>query len=124
MLQTEPTAPPITGELQMLVKRLVCLRENFKTLADDFGVHSDKTPPQDMDTEPGFPDAPGLDALRTEITRINSQVTMIEELHERLWLARTQLFGLDETKWQATSTPMPDTPGNYADVRKGDFRSH
>ena len=112
----------------MLVKRLVCLRENFNTLADAFGVHNDHSPM--TDTEAGSPDAPGLDALRTEITRINTQICLIEQLYDRLFAARTQLFGFDvgEGQWQTTDTPqsrlMHNTPGNYAEVRKGDFRAH
>jgi len=106
----------------MLVKRLVCLRENFNTLADDFGVHIDHPPM--VDDEPGPPDASGLDVLRTEINRINAQISLIEQLHERLFVAKAQLFGVGDGQWETTDTPMPNTPGNFAPVRTGDFRAH
>lgn len=117
----EPMAPPIAEELKMLVKRLVCLRENFNTLADDFGVYIDHPPM--VDDEPSPPDASGLAALRTEITRINIQISLIEQLHERLYAAQAQLFGIGSGKWQTADTPIPNTPGNYAPVRTGDFRA-
>ena len=107
----------------MLVSRLVCLRENFNSLADDFGVRSDKAPMPDTEAGP-TENAPGLDVLRTEISRINNQISLIEELHERLFAARAQLFGVGDGRWQSTDTPMPNTPGNFAPVRKGDFRAH
>ncbi len=122
MLQAEPMAPTIYSELQTLSIRLAGLRENFETLANDFGVHLDQ--PDMPPTADAPPQNPGLDGLRTEITQINTQIALIEQLYDRLFAARTQLFGLAEAGWQETDTPLPHTPGNYGPVRRGDFRAH
>jgi len=121
MLQAEPMAPPIVEELDAVVKRLECLNEHFNNLATDFGVHLDHPEMVHPDREK---QSPGLDTLRKTITEINAQISLIEQQHERLFAARTQLFGFGETQWQTTDTPLPNTPGNYAEVRKGDFRTH
>ena len=125
MLQAEPMAPPIAEELDSLVNRLTVLNENFNSLATDFGVHLDHP---EMIAPDGPKISPGVDTLRKTITEINAQISLIEQQHERLFAARTQLFGFGETQWQTTDTPqarlMPNTPGNYAEVRKGDFRAH
>ena len=92
MLQAEPTAPPVTEELCSINHRLVCLRENFGTLVNDFGVHLDQ--PDQPDMPAVAKGAPGLDVLRTEITRINTQIALIEQLYDRLFAARAQLFGV------------------------------
>ena len=123
MLQAEPMAPPIAEELSMIDKRLACLRENFNTLANDFGVHLDQ--PDMPPTTEGPPDAPGLDALRTRVTQINTQISLIEQLYDRLFAARAQLFGIGESQWETTDEPMPDAPNRgYGPIRKGDFRAH
>ena len=120
MLTAEPMPPAVIEELQSLVSRLSCLRENFDTLANDFGVLIDQPP------MPATPEGetPGLDGLRTEITRINTEIALIEQLHERLFAARSQLFGFGDGKWQATGNPVPNTPGNYPPIQAGDFRTH
>ncbi|MCK4793323.1 MAG: hypothetical protein KAV87_56865 [Desulfobacteraceae bacterium] len=123
MLQTEPMPPAVFAELQMLVKRLECLRENFDTLANDFGVHL----PEQVElpaTPDSHPDSPGLDGLRTEICRLNGQVSMIEQLHERLFAARSQLFGLGSAKWETQGTIPSDMASNHGPIRQGDFRAH
>jgi len=109
LLQTEPMAPSINEELQLLVKRLLCLRENFATLADDFGIHIDQ-PPTPAETAEGHPGAPGLDALRTSICDINTQISLIEQHYDRLYAARAQLFGVGDGKWHSTNpAPMTDS---------------
>ena len=125
MLTAEPMPPPIAEELDSLVNRLTVLNENFNSLATDFGVHVDHPK---MIAPDGKKISPGLDTLRQAITEINAQILLIEQQHERLFAARTQLFGFGDCKWQTTDTPpaglMPNTPGNYSEVRKGDFRAH
>jgi len=118
---TEPTAPPIAEELDSLVNRLTVLNENFNSLATDFGVHLDSP---EMIASDGKKISPGLDTLRQTITEIKAQISLIEQQHERLFAARTQLFGFGDGQWQAADNPIPNTPGNYAEVRKGDFRTH
>ena len=103
------------------MNRLTVLNENFNSLATDFGVHLDHPK---LVAPDGQKISPGLDMLRSTITEINDQISRIEQQHERLFAARTQLFGFGDSKWQTTDTPMPNTPGNYAEVRKGDFRAH
>lgn len=127
MLQAEPMAPSISAELQLLVKRLLGLRENFNTLADDFGVHIDHEPM--AETAEGHQGAPGLDILRTSICDINTQISLIEQLYDRLYAARAQLFGVGDGKWQDTDTPQTRLMSNdqgplVAPIRKGDFRAH
>ncbi len=124
MLTAEPTPPAVIEELQNLVSRLSCLRENFDTLTNDFGIQL----PELDDMPPivdSHPDTPGLDGLRTEITRINTQIALIEQLHERLFAARSQLFGFGDGRWQTTTDAKPPVgfPDNYGPVRKGDFRA-
>ena len=123
MLQAEPMAPPIAEELDSVVNRLTVLNENFNSLATDFGVHLDHP---EMVAPDGQKISPGVDTLRKTITEINAQISLIEHHAERLFAARTQLFGFGDGKWQTTDTPtpMPNTPGNYAEVRPGDFRAH
>ena len=108
-----------------MVNRLTVLNENFNSLATDFGVHLDHP---EIVAPDGQKISPGLDMLRSTITEINAQISLIEQQHERLFAARTQLFGFGDCKWQTTDTPqarpMPNTPGNYSEVRKGDFRAH
>ena len=121
MLQTEPMTPPITHELDSVVKRLICLKENFNSLSNDFGVtldHPEMAHPDRQKTNPG------LDTLRTTITEINAQISLIEQQHERLFAAKAQLFGVGDGQWHATDAPLPNTPGNYGPVREGDFRTH
>ena len=101
--QAEPMAPSIAAELQLLVKRLLGLRENFNTLADDFGVHIDHEPM--AETAEGHQGAPGLDILRTSICDINTQISLIEQVYDRLYAARAQLFGVGDGKWHTTSPP-------------------
>lgn len=113
LLQTEPMAPSINEELQLLVKRLLCLRENFATLADDFGIHIDQpeAPAETAETAEKHPGAPGLDALRTSICDINTQISLIEQHYDRLYAARAQLFGVGDGKWHSTNpAPITDTP--------------
>ncbi len=114
MLQSEPMAPSIAAELQLLVKRLLGLRENFNTLADDFGVHIDHEPM--AETAEGHQGAPGLDILRTSICDINTQISLIEQLYDRLYAARAQLFGVGDGKWHTTSPP-PMLNDPYPSVR-------
>lgn len=123
MLTAEPMPPAVIEELQNLVSRLSCLRDNFDTLANDFGVLIDQAP-MPATPEGETPGLDGLDGLRTEIARINTQVALIEQLHERLFAARSQLFGFGGGEGQATDNPIPNTPGNYPPIKAGNFRTH
>ncbi len=121
MLQAEPMAPPITEELCTINHRLVCLRENFDTLANDFGIHLDQP---EMPSVVDGANGPGLDALRLEVTRINTQIALIEQLYDRLFAARAQLFGVGEGQWQTTNKDDAPIPRNYPPIQAGDFRAH
>ena len=125
MLNTEPMAPAINDELDEIIKRLACLRENFDSLANDFGVHLDH--PEMVHPNCTNPPGLGIDKLRLSITEINVQIGLIEQQHERLFAARAQLFGVGDGQWQTEIGPVPslsdDTP-KYAPVRTGDFRAH
>jgi len=119
-MDEEPMQLPIVEELDSVAIRLSNLNENFNSLATDFGVHLDHPEMVHLDRAK---QSPGLETLRTAITEINAQISLLEQHHEGLFAARTQLFGFGDSQWQATDTPLPDTPGNYAEVRKGDFRA-
>lgn len=106
----------------MIIGRLNNLRANLATLGDDFGVNLPEKiemPPVDRN-----PKLTGLDNLRSAIVEINTQIALVENQHERLYAARAQLFGVGDGQWQTSDAPLPNTPGNYAPVRAGDFRSH
>ena len=118
---TQPMTLAIAEELDLLIKRLTTLNENFTQLSNDFGVtldHPEMTRPDRQKS------GPGLDTLRTAITEINAQIALIEQQHERLFAAKAQLFGVGDGQWHETDAPPPNTPGNYGPVRTGDFRSH
>lgn len=121
MLNTEPMTPAINDELDEIIKRLACLRENFDSLANDFGVHLDH--PEMVHPNRTNPPGLGIDKLRLSITEINAQISLIEQQQERLFAARAQLFGVGDGQWQATDAPVPNTP-DYGPVRTGDFRAH
>ncbi len=113
MLQTAPSLPHVTEELDMIVKRLVTLRERFADLANDFGVHMDH-PEMPNPVDEGTP--PGLGQLRLAIGQMNSQIALIEQEHSRLFQARAELFGITE-KWS-------EGPANSGPIQPGNFRSH
>ncbi len=117
MLQTTAPSPPhVAEELDMIVKRLVGLRQSFAELANDFGVHLDQPEmpnPVDEGTQPG------LDQLRLAIGQMNAQIAYIEQEHSRLFAARAQLFGIGDSKWHETNAPVGHGP-----IQPGDFRSH
>ena len=114
MLQTEPTQSHIAESLEMIVKRLMSVRENLAGLADEFGIHLDhpEMPHPDRDRP-----LTGLDQLRLAVTEINTQIAYIEQEHQRLYAARAQLFGIGDGKWRECDAPKvgqgPIQQGNW-----------
>lgn len=119
MVKTPPPSCPITGELEMVIKRLSMLRDSFQSLANDFGVRND-TPRDFAHSDCSRPReaGEGISFLRVLINEINVQIAEIEREHERLWRARTELLGgvsteptLGASKRDPLSFPSDPTQG-------------
>lgn len=126
MLQVEPMASSINGELEQVIKRLEGLRESFTGLADKFGVPLPEQKHAHPNRDPENPQSTGLSELRTAITEINIQIYKLEQERDRLFLAQVELFGVGDDEWHETDVSIdapPHTPGNYGPVRPGDFRT-
>ena len=128
MLRVEGNSPCIHGELEQVIKRLHGLRERFGNVLDELGIHMDRPEHAHPIRSAENPRSTGLSELRTAITEINTQIAYLEFEADRLFQAKTELFGVGDGRWHETNVPVETTPQpepyRGREVRKGDFGAH